>query len=82
MASKYNLHAVPMGRVNANRNASNLTADARARARNRSHVATSKMRAKLSAVQVIQGDDSSWLHVIGDKIVARFASVGEAVAAL
>lgn len=82
MASKYNRYAVPMGRVNANRNASNLTAAARDRARSASLVATSKLRAKLSAVQIIQGDDSSWLHVIGDTVVARFTSVGEAVSAL
>ncbi len=82
MAKRYNRYAVPTGRVNVNRNVSNVTADARAKARTRSHVATSVMRAKLAAVQIIQGDDSSWLHVVGDKIVARFASVTDAVAAL
>ena len=82
MARKYNLYAVPRGRVNANRGVSNITSEARERARSRSHVATSVIRAKLAAVQIIQGDDSSWLHVVGDKIVARFASVTDAVAAL
>jgi hypothetical protein len=71
-----------MGRVNANRNVSNVTADARAKARNRSHVATCQLRSKLAAVQIIQGDDSSWLHVVGNKIVARFVDVTDAVAAL
>lgn len=82
MARKYNRYAVPTGRVNVNRNVSNVTADARVKARTRSHVATSVMRAKLAAVQIIQGDDSSWLHVVGGKVVARFASVTDAVAAL
>lgn len=82
MARKYNRYAVPTGRVNVNRNVSNITPEARERARSRSHVATSVMRAKLAAVQIIQGDDSSWLHVVGDEIVARFASVTDAVAAL
>jgi hypothetical protein len=82
MARQYNRYAVPTGRVNANRNVSNVTPEARVKARTRSHVATSVMRAKLAAVQIIQGDDSSWLHVIGDRVVARFASVTDAVAAL
>ena len=82
MARKYNRYAVPIGRVNINRNVSNITPEARVKARARSHVATSAMRAKLAAVQIIQGDDSSWLHVIGDKVVARFASATDAVAAL
>lgn len=82
MARKYNRYAVPTGRVNVNRNVSNVTPESRVKARTRSHVATSVMRAKLAAVQIIQGDDSSWLHVIEDKVVARFASVTDAVAAL
>jgi hypothetical protein len=82
MARRYNRYAVPTGRVNVNRNVSNVTADARAKARTRSHVATSALRAKLAAVQIIQGDDSSWLHVVGDAIVARFTNVSDAVAAL
>jgi hypothetical protein len=51
-------------------------------AQSRSFVATTKWRAKLHNVRVVQGDDSSWLHVVGDRVVARFASVTEAVAAL
>ena len=82
MARKYNRYAVPTGRVNANRNVSNVSRDDRAKARNRSHVATCQLRAKLSAVQIIQDDDSSWLHVVGDAIVARFTNVSDAVAAL
>jgi hypothetical protein len=82
MARKYNRYAVPTGRVNVNRGVSNITPESRERARSRSFVATCQMRAKLAAVQIIQGDDSSWLHVVGDKIVARFASVTDAVAAL
>lgn len=54
----------------------------RQRARTRSEIATSKLRSKLAAVQIVQGDDSSWLHVVGDKVVARFATVSDAVAAL
>lgn len=82
MAKLYNRYAVPTGRVNANRNVSNITPESRERARTRSYVATCQMRSKLAAVQIIQGDDSSWLHVVGDKIVARFATVSDAVAAL
>lgn len=82
MARKYNRYAVPTGSVNVNRRVSNVAVDVRAKARARSHVATSVLRAKLAAVQIIQGDDSSWLHVVDDKIVARFSSVTEAVAAL
>lgn len=82
MARKYNRYAVPTGRVNVNRNVSNITKDARDKARTSSFVATCRMRAKLAAVQIIQGDDSSWLHVIEDKVVARFANVTDAVAAL
>ena len=72
----------PKGRVGGLNRLSTADRQDRQRARNRSHVATSKLRAKLAAVQIIQGDDSSWLHVVGDKIVARFASVTDAVAAL
>ena len=85
MARKYNVYDVPKGNAQANRRSladATASRDDRARARNRSHVATCQLRAKLSAVQIIQGDDSSWLHVVRDKIVARFASVTDAVAAL
>lgn len=52
-------------------------------ARRRSHIATSRLVAKLSKVDVILDDSSGlWLHVIGGAIVASFASVGDAVAAL
>lgn len=82
MARKYNRYAVPTGRVNANRNVSNVSHDARVKARNRSHVATCQLRAKLSTVRIVQDDDSSWLHIVGGAIVARFTSVSDAVAAL
>lgn len=82
MARRYNRYAVPTGRVNVNRGVSNITPESRAKARTRSHVATSALRAKLAAVQIIQGDDSSWLHVVGDRVLARFTSVTDAVAAL
>jgi len=72
----------PKGRVGGCNRLSTADKRDRQRARTRSHVATSVMRAKLAAVRIVQGDDSSWLHVVGDKIVARFASVTDAVAAL
>jgi len=72
----------PQGRVSGCNRLSTADKRDRQRARTRSEIATSVMRAKLAAVQIIQGDDSSWLHVIGDRVVARFASVTDAVAAL
>lgn len=87
MARKCNTYAVPLGRAHANRRSladASASREDRAKARTRSHVATSKLRAKLSSVQIIQDDDSSglWLHVMGGAIVASFASVADAVAAL
>jgi len=82
MARKYNRYAVPTGRVNANRGVTHITPESRQRARTRSFVATCQMRAKLAAVRIVQDESSGWLHVVGDKVVARFASVSDAVAAL
>jgi hypothetical protein len=53
----------------------------RRRATTRSHVATTKLRAKLHRVDVVQ-HDSSWCHAVDGNIVARFATVGDAVSAL
>lgn len=62
---------------------STATRNDRQKARTRSHVATSTFRAKLVCTDVVQSrDDSSWLHVVAGMVVARFATVGEAVAAL
>ena len=72
----------PKGRVGGLNRLSTADKIDRLRARNRSHAATCQLRAKLSTVQIIQGDDSSWLHVVGDAIVARFTNVSDAVAAL
>ena len=72
----------PQGRAGKVARLSTADRKDRQRASNRSHVATSKLRAKLHKVKVLQADDSSWLHVVGDRVVARFASVGDAVAAL
>lgn len=72
----------PKGRVGSATRLSTADRQDRQRARNRSFVATCKLRAKLHKVKVLQDDDSSWLHVVGDKVVARFASVTDAVAAL
>lgn len=51
-------------------------------ARLRSQVATTRLMAKLKEVRIIEGDDSSWLVVSGDEVLGRFASAGDAVAAL
>jgi len=51
------------------------------RATTRGHVATTKLRAKLHRVE-IQQHDSSWCHVVGGNIVARFDCVTQAVDAL
>jgi hypothetical protein len=74
----------PSGFVSRNKITRLSTADKidRQRAKSRSFVATTRLRAKLHNVQIIQGDDSSWLHVSGDRVVARFATVSDAVAAL
>lgn len=81
MAKLYNRYAVPTGRVNANRNVSNVTADARAKASARSYVATCQLRSKLKEAKVLFIDDS-WAIVRGGAVVARFATVSDAVAAL
>jgi hypothetical protein len=72
----------PKGRVGGCTRFSTADKIDRQRAKSRSFVATTRLRAKLHNVKVVQGDDSSWLHVVGDKVVARFASVTDAVAAL
>ena len=71
----------PQGR--ARRNGIACTADRKdkQRANSRSFVATSKLRAKLWQVKIVQ-HDSSWVHMKGDEIVAWFDDVGAAVAAL
>lgn len=72
----------PQGRVSGCNRLSTADKRDRQRARTRSEIATSKLRTKLRNIRILQGDDSSWLHVIEDKVVARFASVTDAVAAL
>lgn len=85
MARKYNVYDVPKGRAHVNRRSladTTATRDMRDAARSRSFVATCKMREKLSRVLIRQGDDTSWQHVLDGIVTARFATVGEAVAAL
>jgi hypothetical protein len=74
----------PKGGVSRNKAARLSTADEkdRRRARTRSHVATTRLRAKLHAIEIVQQHDSSWCHVLDGMVIARFATVGDAVAAL
>lgn len=73
----------PKGRVSRNASQRTSTADRKARliANRRSFVATARLNAALvdTGVHQIGG---VWCHVTGGKVVARFDSVGDAVAAL
>ena len=74
----------PRGGTSRNAGAPLSTADRKDRreAQRRSHIATCKLRRGLSKVKIVQRDDSSWAHMVNGEIIALFACVTEAVAAL
>lgn len=55
--------------------------DVRDRASRRGFVATTKLRAKLHRVKIVQ-HDSSWCHAVDGNVIARFDDVSAAIAAL
>lgn len=74
----------PQGRVSMHNATTRLTSHERRlrrRMQSKSYVATTKWRAKLHEVEIIQ-HDSSWCHVVDGNVVARFDDVSAAIAAL
>lgn len=74
----------PKGRVSRNKVTSRMTVEQKASARRaatRSFVATTRHRAALTKVEIVQ-HDSSWCHVRDGEVVARFSTINEAVDAL
>lgn len=83
MPARYNTFSVPMGRVNANRNAPTISKKSREDARLRSEQATSRFSTALSRdYGIFQNDDTSWRVIVlaTGAVVASFASVTDAVA--